>query len=371
MYWLCTSIEQSGGLTDVETKELSLGLTLILIIIIGYLGYLLFKRFKIPAAGLTGSLAANAAASLLGVNFAELPVWIGILLQISIGIMAGSQFSKEKNKQIKALALPSIVSSFWAVAIGLFLGFLIYILTDIDIGTALFAAAPGGMSEMSAIAMMYGFAVPTVVLFQFLRIIMVYFSIPLVASYFSKSSDGNTKIIYDKNCAVNHENVNKCYPLIFTILIGAAAGLLAWKINIPGGAIIGSLIAVGACKSFGVNLKPMSKNHISIYQVGLGATLGLTFTPEVAGSIFGMLGITLLFTFLTVIGGIILGLIMHKKFGIDLTTSMLACAMAGVSQMSAIALEMDADSVVVSVIQTVRLTSIILIFPPIALYIIG
>ncbi len=56
-----------------------------------------------------------------------------------------------------------------------------------------------------------------------------------------------------------------------------------------------------------------------------------------------MLGITVLFSFLTVLFGIVLGVIMHKKFGIDLTTSLLTCAMAGVSQMSTIAMEMDSD----------------------------
>ena len=355
----------------MESKELSLGLTLILVYIIGYLGYILFKRFKIPAAGLTGSLAANAIASLLGVNFAEIPTCINILLQISIGIIAGSQFGKERNKQIKLLALPGILAALWALAVGLFLGFLIYILTDIDIGTTLFAAAPGGMSEMSMLAKMYGLDVPIVVLFQFLRIIMVYFSIPLVVSYFAKRSDSNTKIIFNKDSKVKLEYGKKRYPLFFTIIIGLVAGFIAWKINIPGGAIIGSLFAVGACRSLGVNLKTMPKRYISIYQIGLGASLGLAFTPEVASSISGMLGITVLFSFLTVLSGIILGLIMHKKFDIDLTTSLLACAMAGMSQMSAIALEMDADSVVVSVIQSIRLTSIALIFPSIVIYIIG
>lgn len=355
----------------ILTKELSLGTTLILIYIIGYIGYIIFKKIKIPAAGIIGSLVANAAVSLLGVNFAELPVFISVLLQITIGIIAGSQFSKERNKQIKALGLPSLLAAFWAVAVGLILGFLLFILADVDIGTAFFAAAPGGMSEMSSLAMMYGFDVPTVVLLQFLRIAMVYFSIPLVASYFAKKSDGSTKIVFNKENGVNPECEEKSYPLIFTIFIGATAGLVAWKTNIPGGAIVGSLVAVGACKSSGVNLKTMPKKHISIYQIGLGASLGLTFTPEVASSISGMLGIIVLFSFLTVLNGIILGIIMHKKFGIDLTTSLLACAMAGVSQMSAIALEMDADSVVVSIIQTIRLTSILLIFPPIVLYFIG
>ena len=318
------------------TKELSLGSTLILIYIIGYLGYIIFKKIKIPAAGIAGSLAANAAVSLLGVNFAELPAFINVLFQISIGIIVGSQFSKERNKHIKALALPSLLAAFWAVAVGLVLGFLLYILADIDIGTAFFAAAPGGMSEMSALAIMYGFDVPTVVLLQFLRIVMVYLSIPLVVSYFAKKSNGSTKIVLNKDNVVNPECEEKSYPLMFTIFIGAVAGFLAWKINIPGGAIVGSLVTVGACKALGVRLKAMPKKHISIYQIGLGASLGLAFTPEIASSISGMIGIIVLFSFLTVLNGIILGVIMHKKFDIDLTTSLLACAMAGVSQMQSL-----------------------------------
>jgi membrane AbrB-like protein len=101
----------------------------------------------------------------------------------------------------------------------------------------------------------------------------------------------------------------------------------------------------------------------------LGASLGLTFTPEVAGTLTDMAGISVIFSVLIVLNGIILGFAIHKLFKIDLITSLLACAAAGVSQMSAIALDMDADAVVVSVIQSIRLVAIVLILPPVIIYI--
>ncbi|MGB4439313.1 MAG: AbrB family transcriptional regulator, partial [Sedimentibacter sp.] len=68
--------------------------------------------------------------------------------------------------------------------------------------------------------------------------------------------------------------------------------------------------------------------------------------------------------------GFILSYITHKLFKWDLTTSLLACAPAGISQMSSIALDMNADAVIVSIIQTIRLITIIVFLPPIILNII-
>lgn len=354
----------------MNTDELSLLTTIISVTVIGYLGYLLFRKVKMPAAGLTGSLFANAVITALGVKWASLPIALNIFLQTIIGVMIGSQFNKEKIKQIKKLALPSLLVGLWMITIGLCIGYLIANISDIDIGTALFSAVPGGMSEMSVLAMMYGLNVPIVVLFQFLRIVMVYFTVPIIAKYLnSKVNEPSEKDVI--NCTSSELNGNKEYNVILTILIGVLAGYTGWILNIPGGTIIGSLIAVGGLRSSGVKLKALPKKYVVAAQIGLGTTLGITFTPEVAKSLTDMLGMTILFSFIIVLNGLILGFVVHKLFKIDLITSLLACAAAGVSQMSAIALDMDADAVIVSVVQSIRLVAIVLILPPIILIIIG
>lgn len=354
----------------LASNELSLSVTILLILLLGFIGYLLFKAIKLPAPGLTGSLVINAAATSLGVKWAGIPMEIIILIHSLIGIMVGSQFGKDKIKQLRVIALPSILVGFWMTIVGLCLGFAIYKITDIDIGTSLFSAAPGGMSEMSALAFMYNLDVPIVVLFQFIRIVMIYISIPIIVSYYSKKSKAN------KTAAIKVESMEKAeekkdYPTIITIAVGIVASIVAWETNIPGGAIMGSLIVIGGCRSLGVKLKALPPKYIVATQIGLGATLGLTFTPEVAVSLTSLFGITILFSLLIVLNSIILGIVIHKLFKIDLATSLLACASAGVSQMSAIALDMDADAVIVSVIQSIRLSTIVLILPPIIIYIIG
>lgn len=345
-------------------------ITLFLVIIIGFIGYLIFKYLKMPAPALTGSLVTNAIATSLGVVWAEIPVLIIVLLQSMIGMMMGVRFSKDRIKQIKKLAFPGLVVALWMVFVGLGLGYLISKTTNLDIGTALFGAVPGGMTEMSVLAIMYNLDVPKVVLFQFLRVVVIYFSVPLMASYVYRNAPDSKEQICKMNESIkSSENVE--YNVVITLLVGIIAGYVAWKLNIPAGAIIGSLVAVGGLRSYGMRLKALPKQSIICTQVGLGAFLGLTFTPSVASTLIDMIGISIVFTFFTTINGFVLGYIMHRIFKWDLITSLLACASAGISQMSSIALEMDADAVVVSVIQTIRLIVIILILPPIIIHIMG
>jgi uncharacterized membrane protein AbrB (regulator of aidB expression) len=89
----------------LNLNRLSFASTIIFVFVSGYLGYLLFKRIKMPAPGLTGSLAANAIAASLGIEFEVIPIQVNFLLQALIGIIVGSQFNREKIKQIKSLAL--------------------------------------------------------------------------------------------------------------------------------------------------------------------------------------------------------------------------------------------------------------------------
>jgi len=345
-------------------------ITIVLIFIIGHIGYSVFKFIKIPAPALTGSLVANAIVTSLGVKWADVPILVIVFLQAMIGIMMGVRFSKDRIKQIKKLAFPGLLVALWMVVFGLFLGSFISKFTKLDIGTALFGAVPGGMTEMSVLAIMYKLDVPKVILFQFLRVVVIYFSVPLMASYAYKNAPKAKEQRLKKDGSIKNSG-NDEYNVIVTLSMGLIAGYVAWKLNIPAGAIIGPLIVVGGLRSYGVRLKALPKQSIVFTQVGLGAFLGLTFTPSVASTLIEMVWISVIFTFFTTANGFALGYVMHRIFKWDLITSLLACASAGISQMSSIALEMDADAVVVSVIQTIRLIVIILILPPIIIHIIG
>lgn len=345
-------------------------LTITATFLLGCVGYYIFNAIHMPAPGLTGALVINAIVTSLGAPWSKLPIGIILVLQIMIGIMIGSQFNKEKFKQIKKLAIPGLVVGLWMILTGLILGFAIAKLTNIDIGTALFSAVPGGLTEMSVLAMAYHLDVPKVVLFQFLRVVGVYLTVPLMASHYCKGNMKSKKeaVVTKEECSLE---IKKEMNIFYTVILGGLSGYIAWILKIPAGAIIGPMLIIGGLRTYGCQLKALPRKSIISAQIGLGAFLGLTFTKEVAGTMIRMLPVSLFFTFLILANGFFLGVFLHKVFKWELTTALLACAAAGVSQMSAIALEMDADAIIVSVIQTIRLVMIILILPPLILLIIN
>ncbi len=89
----------------------------------------------------------------------------------------------------------------------------------------------------------------------------------------------------------------------------------------------------------------------------------MTFSPETASNLQMMLLSTIGFSVFLVISGIALAFVARTVFGWDLTTSLLACSAAGVTQMSAIALDMKADAVTVGLVQILRLALIVLTMP--------
>ena len=92
----------------------------------------------------------------------------------------------------------------------------------------------------------------------------------------------------------------------------------------------------------GVPLAEPPKWLVILGQIGLGGYLGTTFTPEVLSTLLGLVVPTIAFSAVIVLNGIVTGIIVHRIFGWDLITSLLSSATAGVTQMSAIALDMDA-----------------------------
>ncbi|MGB4438614.1 MAG: AbrB family transcriptional regulator, partial [Sedimentibacter sp.] len=275
--------------------EILLLVTLSCMFVLGFIGFKLFEFIKIPAPALTGSLFTNAIATSMGANWVNIPIEINIFLQILIGIMIGSQFNNDKIKQIKNLALPGLIVALWMVIVGLGLGFLIAKLTNIDLGTALFSAAPGGLSEMSILAITYKLDVPKVVMFQFLRIVVVYFTVPIMAFRFHNTLDNKSNLECIISNVDNKSNKEE-YHLAFTFLIGTLSGFIAWKIGIPAGGIIGPIFVVGGFRCINYKIKALPKKYIAFAQIGLGASLGLTFTPDVAKSLLDLIGISTLFT---------------------------------------------------------------------------
>ncbi|MBA1335127.1 MAG: hypothetical protein HPY66_0749 [Firmicutes bacterium] len=341
----------------------SMPMTFALVFFLGYLGYRVFRHLHIPGGAITGSLVMVAAFSSQGVIWADLPSFISTALQVVVGIMIGCKFSKKKVPQLKLLIIPGLMVSAWMLCTGLLVGILLARITGLDLGTALYGAVPGGMAEMGLVALAYNLNVPVVSLYQFVRVIAVHLIVPPIALKYghTKREEAVSKEIPVMDATEGKKE--KDFGILVTLIIGGCGGFIAKHFGVPVGGMLGAMVVVGALRSIGVPLKELP-TWVSVFaQVGLGGYLGTTFTPEIVATFQRMLLPTLVFSAAIVISGIILGFLVHRIFGWELSTALMACAAAGVTQMSAIALDMDADAVTVGLIQVIRLATIVLLMP--------
>lgn len=355
----------------MEDLILPMPLTFALIFSLGFLGCWVFRFLHIPGGAITGSLAIVALFSSQGVEWADLPSYVSTFFQVVIGIMVGCKFSKEKTSQIKSLIVPGLLVSSWMLCTGLAGGLLLVKITGLDIGTALYGSVPGGMAEMGLIALSHNLNVPIVSLFQFVRVIAVHISVPIIALKYGHMAQEETAAQAMPAIDDVEKKKEKDFGILITIALGGCGGLVAKYVGVPVGGMLGAMVVVGTARSIGVHLKKLPGWLTVFAQIGLGGYLGVTFTPETASTLHRMLLPTLVFSVVIVISGIILGFIVHRIFGWDLSTSLLACAAAGVTQMSVIALDMDADAVTVGLIQAMRLAIIVLLMPSIIILYLG
>lgn len=152
--------------------------------------------------------------------------------------------------------------------------------------------------------------------------------------------------------------------LIKTLFLAVPAGMLFSLLNIPLPWTLGPIAAVSlyALQTGKRIYWPMKLRNTAL--IVLGYAMGRPFTAETGYKIMEYLPLMLLATAVTVVAGIAVGYITHKKTGITLATCLLGCVPGGLSQMVVLAEEMeDTDQTAVTIMQTLRMLSVVFSVP--------
>ncbi len=152
--------------------------------------------------------------------------------------------------------------------------------------------------------------------------------------------------------------------LLITLAVGAAVGLLFFKLKVPGGMMVGALVGVTAL-NIGTGLSYMPSEARMAAQITAGAFIGATveksdlkrmpylFKPAalLLGSMFVL--------------NMVMGVVIHTLSGVDWLTSFFCAVPGGMSDVPIIAADMGANAGDVAVAQFMRLVAGIGIFPSI------
>lgn len=152
--------------------------------------------------------------------------------------------------------------------------------------------------------------------------------------------------------------------IFLTLAIGTVGGVIGYKLKIPAGAMIGSLLAVAIFNiSFGA-LSKIPNGVIVGVQIVLGSALGMSFTKGTVGGLKEawlpalIIAATYLFT------SFVVAVLVSKVTGWDLLTSMFSAVPGGLSDVVAAASTIDGVKTIdVMVMHSVRLAMVLLSIP--------
>lgn len=151
---------------------------------VGGIGLWLGLRLRIPAGSMLGPLILAAAVSSLDWEPIVLPASVLPLAYLLLGTRIGARFDRELLQRIRAIIwhlLAFVIVLILGCAV---LGYGLYLVTDIDLLTALLATSPGGMDAATIAALETGANTPIVVAIQLIRMLVMIIVGPILVRKF-------------------------------------------------------------------------------------------------------------------------------------------------------------------------------------------
>ncbi len=146
----------------------------------GVLGAVGARALRIPAAFITGPMALSAVVHLTGLTASKPPSELVALAQMVIGVAIGSRFAGVAPARIGRTLLEAVGSTTIMLAVTLLFALALEPLAETSFAALVLSFAPGGLAEMSLIALALGIDAAFVSTHHIMRIIMVVVAAPVL-----------------------------------------------------------------------------------------------------------------------------------------------------------------------------------------------
>jgi membrane AbrB-like protein len=145
--------------------------------------------------------------------------------------------------------------------------------------------------------------------------------------------------------------------------VGLAGGLIGWRLKLPGGVIVGSMILVVLYKLFNHQAGSLPFAYKFGVQVLIGTLVGSMFEPEMLTQLRAIVLPMALSTLILVSTGLLIALLLSYFRLLDVTTAYLATSPGGMSATIGLAFSSQAEPLLVLTFHFVRILFINLSAP--------
>jgi membrane AbrB-like protein len=233
-------------------------------------GGALFTWIGFPAGWLAGAMCGSAAAALAGRKI-FLPQWVArpcfVLLGTSLGAVATPETLAGMASWPLSIAIVCVAMVVVTIATITYLR----LMHGWDKQTAMFAAIPGGLSQVMAMAAECGADLRAVGIVQTLRLLILAVGIPVGLAAFGLAGPSRPPA-----SAASLLDAPGEFVVLLALSAGLAMALL--KVGFPGGLIFGPLVMSAGLHGASLVHVSLPPWLVSVSMVGLGAVTGSRFT---------------------------------------------------------------------------------------------
>lgn len=314
-----------------------------------------------PLPWMIGAMTVITTAALCGLPVRSLhPLRAGMIT--ILGVMLGSAFTPTLLAQVAAWPVP-LLGLFVYCAATLGAGVLYFRrVARMDLTTSFFAAAPGGLNEMTIVGAQMGGDERVISLTHAVRILLVVFTIPIWFRMFMDYSPAARAAV-----TVGILDI----PLAELAKLGACAVIGGWvghRLRLPAWQVLGPMIASAAAHMTGLTAASPPIELISAAQVVMGVGVGCRFAGTRFGEVRSAILHAAVFCAIMLAIAVTCSLVLHHLTGLSTAALVLAYAPGGLAEMSLVALALAIDIAFVATHHAVRLLIVLAITPPIFKY---
>lgn len=332
---------------------------LFLTIVVAVVGGVGCVKMKLPAGALIGSMLSVALLNLVTGSHAVFPSYVRFFTQVATGAYIGARIRKSDISSLKEIMIPVIILSACMLCFGAANGLLLARYTPLGLATALFAAAPAGVADMTLASTYFNAEPAKVALLQVVRLVSVLTLTPGLVKLLSKK-------YLPRHGAFPGEFVvyrGNALDTLKTLALGLVCGYVGYASHFPAGAISFSMIA---CAAYNIvrGHAYMSLRLRQFIQCFAGAYIGCMITRSQMLEMMGMYKAVICIIAGSYILNFIIAFLLVIFCRMDVITALLSSSAGGLTDMALIADELGADRAKVMAMQLIRVTGIITLYPP-------
>jgi membrane AbrB-like protein len=325
----------------------------ILTVVLAAAGGGLFHALDVPAGWLTGAMIAVAAGAMARVPL-HMPAPAANGALVLLGMSMGAGVTPDTLRQAAAWPLSILVLAVSVVASIAVCSFWFERIHGWDRATARFAAIPGALPAVLAMAVGTSADLPRVALAQSLRLVTLVAVMPPLLRWLAVPSTGTTTSIGTPGDLSG-----------FLLLLGASAATagLMYRMRFPGGVLLGAMMASAVLHGTGMIQGLLPPDLLAAGFTAIGAVIGSRFRGVKLSTLLAILRPSLESVVLAlVISGMCAG-IASALLDLPMGQIWLAYTPGGIEAMSIVAFALGFDVTFVGMHHVVRFAGLGLIVP--------